>query len=373
MAIAKTKIKDAGGFEKYIQGYPIKDLIDRLDNDEVLLNALYQRGLVWKRRQKSKLIDSILRGYDLPKIYAREVSGQADTLLEIIDGKQRISVLEEFKKNKLRIDNGTEIDGVQIGAKTYAQLPKNLRRRFDMFELHCVVYEGGVDDETCRDIFRRQQQGTPLNGTEKRATVSGHMAEFVKSISESSVLKKTSIQDVRGRHFNAAHFLVMMAWPHAPVSFTNDTMTNFLENQEAVDQNGPDCNRVRAMLEGFRAACGMDVGLSFVRQQHELFTAWASYLILTQDGVDPIDPNVRLDLTLVSLRDHLSADKLLPIEKRDVQLEVFRGLSTGAFCTKRDAIFKRGTILNTYINEEQESRDQAWRMLNQVRPSSGDA
>jgi uncharacterized protein with ParB-like and HNH nuclease domain len=39
----------------------------------------YQRGRVWSRRKQALLIDSILRGYDLPKLFVRDV-GAAEIL-----------------------------------------------------------------------------------------------------------------------------------------------------------------------------------------------------------------------------------------------------------------------------------------------------
>ena len=42
--------------------------------DNIDTNPDYQRPSVWKKSQKQLLIDSILRGYDLPKFYLEEIS-----------------------------------------------------------------------------------------------------------------------------------------------------------------------------------------------------------------------------------------------------------------------------------------------------------
>ena len=55
----------------------------------------YQRAAVWKLTKKQKLIDSILRGYDIPKIYLRKSPDDAYEH-EIVDGQQRLRAIWEF-------------------------------------------------------------------------------------------------------------------------------------------------------------------------------------------------------------------------------------------------------------------------------------
>ncbi len=60
-------------------------------------NPEYQRGVVWTRNQQRKLIDSVMRGYQLPIIYLHDikkvVANRTNESYEIIDGQQRIESL----------------------------------------------------------------------------------------------------------------------------------------------------------------------------------------------------------------------------------------------------------------------------------------
>lgn len=47
----------------------IGDLVNLRRQNIAKPNHEYQRGVVWKREQQMKLIDSVLRGYQLPIIY----------------------------------------------------------------------------------------------------------------------------------------------------------------------------------------------------------------------------------------------------------------------------------------------------------------
>ena len=53
----------------------------------------WQRSKVWNRQKKQCLIDSILRGWKLPKLYLVEASG-GNYLVE--DGQQRLNAIWEF-------------------------------------------------------------------------------------------------------------------------------------------------------------------------------------------------------------------------------------------------------------------------------------
>jgi len=50
----------------------------------------YQRPPAWTRKQKQLLIDSILREYDIPKMYWRSINRDDGVKFEVIDGQQRL-------------------------------------------------------------------------------------------------------------------------------------------------------------------------------------------------------------------------------------------------------------------------------------------
>jgi len=51
-------------------------------------NPDFQRPAVWSRSQKQLLIDTILRGYDIPKLYWRKTSSKPEKY-DFVDGQQR--------------------------------------------------------------------------------------------------------------------------------------------------------------------------------------------------------------------------------------------------------------------------------------------
>jgi uncharacterized protein with ParB-like and HNH nuclease domain len=64
----------------------------------------WQRTKVWDKAQKQHLIDTILRGWHLPKFYFRKI---ADDHFEVVDGQQRLNAIFEFCGNTLPLSNKT--------------------------------------------------------------------------------------------------------------------------------------------------------------------------------------------------------------------------------------------------------------------------
>jgi uncharacterized protein with ParB-like and HNH nuclease domain len=55
---------------------------------------------VWPQDKKQLLIDTILRGWKLPKFYFAKTS-EAPEEFEVVDGQQRLATSFEFFENKL--------------------------------------------------------------------------------------------------------------------------------------------------------------------------------------------------------------------------------------------------------------------------------
>ena len=98
--------------------------IDDLNKSKDRINPKpqYQRTSVWSVSKKKLLIDSILRGYDIPKFYLNETPNDPMFDFEVTDGQQRMRSIWEFMST---VDTETyklgeaEIDGVQTKGLTF--------------------------------------------------------------------------------------------------------------------------------------------------------------------------------------------------------------------------------------------------------------
>ena len=74
----------------------VTDIQNLFEDNLLNLEPGFQRQSVWSERDRSKLIESILRNYPLPAIfsYRREEDGRI--IYDVIDGKQRLESILMF-------------------------------------------------------------------------------------------------------------------------------------------------------------------------------------------------------------------------------------------------------------------------------------
>src|SRR3972149_11758879 len=78
--------------------YSINDFVEWDKAKQLELNPRFQRRPVWTDKAKSFLIDTILRGKPIPKIFIRQkinVSTKTSTR-EVVDGQQRLRTILPF-------------------------------------------------------------------------------------------------------------------------------------------------------------------------------------------------------------------------------------------------------------------------------------
>ena len=130
-------------------------------------NPDFQRPAVWGLAQKQLLIDSILRDYDVPKLYWRKTGTKPDTY-DVVDGQQRLRAIWEYFDGIFKLPNDSDpIDSNKVASLGYDDLPDELRLKFDIYPLDVIILEGIEEDEV-KEMFLRLQNGTTLKAQEKR-------------------------------------------------------------------------------------------------------------------------------------------------------------------------------------------------------------
>src|SRR3990167_35408 len=109
-----------------------KWVIYKLCRDESLIefHPDYQRGDdAWNKTQKQYLIDTIIRGMDIPKIYLRKL---LDSMYEVVDGQQRINSILGFKRGEYRLRSDCDpVMGISVSNMKYDQLDSCIKDLFD--------------------------------------------------------------------------------------------------------------------------------------------------------------------------------------------------------------------------------------------------
>lgn len=156
----------------------------------------WQRGAVWDQSKKQQLIDSILRGWRLPKFYFVK---NAEDEFEVVDGQQRLIAIYEFFSNELPL---TAESTTLFGGPYYKDLKSKISDVFDDFEIDYDEIEE-ADEEELKQFFQRLQEGIPLTSSEKLNSVHSKLRDFCRSVAKHDFLRKsTVVSDTRYAHFD---------------------------------------------------------------------------------------------------------------------------------------------------------------------------
>ena len=160
----------------------------------------WQREQVWNKGKKQKLIDSILRGWRLPKFYFLLTNSNPEEF-EVVDGQQRLLAVWEYFDNELPLSSDS--DSLTGGARLYRDLSDQLSDRFDDYEIDYDQIEDASDEEDLKEFFQRLQQGLPLTSSEKLNSVHSKLRDFCRRLSEHRFFtNKTSVSPRRYGYFD---------------------------------------------------------------------------------------------------------------------------------------------------------------------------
>ena len=181
MNYAQDLLLEGGGVRSKLNERPISWVFANHRWPELIdLDPPFQReGGVWSEAKNALLIDSLLRGWDVPKFYFRKAQGHEH--FEVVDGKQRLQAIETFRENRLQLGE-VSIDLPEpfgdLREKYWKDLLPEQKDRFNETNLAIVELED-ADEEDVRQLFLRLQEGAALTPAEKRNATLGELRDFV--------------------------------------------------------------------------------------------------------------------------------------------------------------------------------------------------
>jgi len=186
---------------------------------------IYQRKEVWNNKKKRFLIDSILRGIDIPKFYFRKMNGGLFNF-EVADGQQRLNAIWKFVDDDLILIptelngfNLSEIKGIPIKGLKYSKLPEipvNLKKDFDDYMLTISIIEESTNEEI-RSLFGRLQMGNTLVPSEIRNAIHSKIGIQIHNLSlNHSFFSNCKIPPNRYKHHDyLAHVIALMHYKNS--------------------------------------------------------------------------------------------------------------------------------------------------------------
>lgn len=211
-------------------------------------NPDFQRPPVWSRSQKQLLIDSVLRGYDIPKFYWRK-TGSGPDRYDVVDGQQRLRAIFEFHAGEFALQKDSDpIEGVDPSKLKYADLPDELRLKFDTYSLDVIVLSDTDEDEV-REMFLRLQNGTTLKAQERRNAMPGEMRTFIKSLASHSFFDNCAFSNSRFSFDLIAAQVTALELNGGPCNIKNANLNTMYKVQEDFDSNSGKAKKIRRVLD----------------------------------------------------------------------------------------------------------------------------
>ncbi len=170
--------------------FSIRQMNEMIEIGDVDLSPDFQRGFVWNDiTRKSRLIESLLLRIPIPVFYfAQDEEG----LFQVVDGVQRLTVINSFMKNEFRLKNLeylTECNGKYFKKKNNKtdSLEDVYVRRIEQTQLFVNVIDPQTPSKVKFDIFKRiNTGGKALNNQEIRnCLANGRTRNFLHELSQS--------------------------------------------------------------------------------------------------------------------------------------------------------------------------------------------
>lgn len=146
--------------------YSINDFVEWDAAGQLKLNPKFQRRSVWSEKAKSYLIDTILRGKPIAKVFIRQQINVTTktSLREVVDGQQRLRTILSFVKDGFQVSKS---HNPQYGGVLFSGLPEEVQSQILSFEIS-VDQLINLPDAEVLDIFNRlNSYAVILNEQEK--------------------------------------------------------------------------------------------------------------------------------------------------------------------------------------------------------------
>ena len=190
--------------------FSVFELKRRYDRGAICLDPDFQRNYVWKSKQKSELIESVIMGIPLPLIYLAETM---EGNLVIVDGRQRLTTFFDYMDNKFAL-KGLNILPQLNGCKFHDLERGEDKRKFaasiEDFQLIMQVIKYPTPDRVRFDIFDRVNRGgTPLNNQEMRnALYQGRSTKLLNRLAQRKEFKRATGNSIRSVHMKDKYIIL---------------------------------------------------------------------------------------------------------------------------------------------------------------------
>lgn len=240
----------------------------------------WQRGEVWDEARKRALIDSVLRGWKLPKFYFVKLNEED---YEVVDGQQRLTAVYEFFANTLALSEGS---AQVFGGPYYKDLKSKLSDAFDDFEIEYDEIEDASEEEL-KEFFQRLQQGLPLTSSEKLNSVHSKLRDYCQMLATHDFFTKSiSVPNTRLAHFDIVAKVAAIEVEGIDTGLRFEDLKRVFASQKSFSSSSAVAKRISAALDFLAKAFPAQNGQLKNRTIVQSLITLACRLVETKSKID---------------------------------------------------------------------------------------
>lgn len=164
------------------------------------------------------MIESVINNLSIPAFFFEVVLDETSSVEKnyVVDGQQRLTTLNEFSTNKLRLVDSQDAayispDSVHYAGKTFDELPQAYQQAFKKYRLTVIKLRNL--GKMRLEVFRRiNQGGTPLSGQDIRLAYYGGQSASIAFIRIVGVYDSNKFSGQRFRETTKASFNLDHPW-----------------------------------------------------------------------------------------------------------------------------------------------------------------
>ncbi|HDR4733094.1 TPA: DUF262 domain-containing protein [Bacillus cereus] len=182
--------------ETKILNYNVYELWKYYQEDMLKVNAGYQRRDVWLKKDKVRLIESLLIGSIVPEIYLWENRMEDSISYEIIDGQQRLKgIFEYISDAPFKLEKRwLEFPESEYANLTFEQLDSENKNKIYRYQLLVRVISNIENDEIVKLFSRLNSTSYSLNPQELRnADFNGEFLRLSERIADLDFWNKYNV------------------------------------------------------------------------------------------------------------------------------------------------------------------------------------
>lgn len=209
----------------------------------------YQRkGNIWSKYDQAYLIDSMINGFDIPKIYVADFTYSISELnrgkywYAIIDGKQRLQSIFSFLDNKLPLNKDFiyfKNQKIKLGGYSHKDIQKEYPEIAEEFENFNLTIISVITDEAEKidEMFIRLNRSKPLTGSELRSAMPGPIPKIINRLALHEFFDtKIRFQRKRKSEYNLVAKIFLVEYNNDLVNTMKRNLDRFVTDNEKKEE-----------------------------------------------------------------------------------------------------------------------------------------